>query len=119
MFMLDLVSWWYGSGWTGRLGSTRRRLAGLAEVFSIAILLRTLFAPWRRIVTYPGASIEARLRALSDNFISRCVGFTARFFVLLAAAVSFVGLCVFGVLEAILWPLLPLLAILLIIKGLL
>jgi len=118
MFMLDLFSWWYGSGWTGILSSTRRRLAGLAEMFSIATLLRTLFAPWRRIITYPGASIDTKLRALGDNFISRCIGFTVRFFVLLAAAVSFVFLCVAGVLELVLWPLLPLLAIFLLVKGL-
>jgi hypothetical protein len=116
--MLDLVGWWYGSGWTGRLNSTRRRLAGLAEAFSITTLLRTLFSPWRRIVTYPGASIDAKLRALGDNLISRCVGFTVRFFTLLAAAAAFLGLCIAGMLELILWPLLPLLAILLIVKGL-
>ena len=116
--MLDLVGWWYGSGWTGILNSTRRRLGGLAEMFSITILLRTLFAPWRRIITYPGASIDARLRALGDNFISRCIGFTVRFFVLLAAAISFLVLCVIGALEAILWPLLPLATILLLVKGL-
>jgi hypothetical protein len=119
MFMLDLVSWWYGSGWAGVLGRTRHRLTGLAEMFSITTLLHTLFAPWRRIITYPGASMDARLRALGDNALSRCVGFTVRFFVLLAAAVSFVGLCVAAVLELVLWPLLPVIAIVLIVKGLL
>lgn len=119
MFMLDLFSWWYGSGWTGVLAATRRRLGGLSEAFSTKTLLHTLFSPWRRIITYPGASIEDKFRAFGDNLISRFVGFTVRFFVLLAAAASFVFLCIAGILELVLWPLVPLIAIGLIIWGLL
>jgi hypothetical protein len=118
MFMLDLFRWWYGSGWTGVLRATLRRLQGLAEAFSTTILLHTLFAPWKRIISYPGAGIDATLRALADNFISRCIGFTVRFFVLIAAALSFVVLCIVGLLEIVVWPLLPLLALALIVKGL-
>jgi hypothetical protein len=118
MFMLDLLGWWYGAGWTGVLSATRRRLNGLSEAYSTKILLHTLFAPWRRIITYPGAGIDAKLRALGDNLVSRCVGFTVRIFVLLAAAVSFVLLCVAGLLELVLWPLLPFLAVAAIIWGL-
>jgi hypothetical protein len=119
MFILDLFSWWYGSGWFGVLAATRRRLRGLAEAFSINILLHTLFAPWKRIITYPGAGVEAKVRAIADNLVSRFVGFTVRFIVLLSAAVSFVGLCLVGLAELIVWPLLPLLAIALIVKGVL
>lgn len=119
MFMLDLVGWWYGSGWSGVLRATQRRMAGLAETFSTKTLLHTLFAPWRRIITYPGAGIDAKLRAIGDNLVSRCVGFTVRFFVLVAAAVSFAFLCIAGLLEIIVWPLLPFLALALIVKGLL
>jgi hypothetical protein len=118
MFMLDLFSWWYGSGWAGVLTATRQRLGGLAEVYSTKTLLQTLFAPWRRIITYPGASIDTKLRAFGDNLISRFVGFTVRFFVLLAAAVSFALLCIAGLLELVVWPFVPFIAIGLIIWGL-
>ena len=117
--MLDLFVWWYGNGWTGVLRATRRRLAGLAAAFSIATLLKTLFAPWKRIITYPGAGLDAKLRALGDNLISRFVGFMVRIVALLAALVSFVGLCLVGLAELIIWPLLPLIAAVLIVKGLL
>jgi len=119
MFMLDLFSWWYGSGWAGVLASTRHRFADLAETFSVRTLVLTLFSPWRRIITYPGASIEAKLRAIGDNLVSRFVGFMVRFFVLLAAAISFLFLCLAGVLELVLWPLIPFIAVALIIKGIL
>ncbi len=119
MVILGLFSWWYGRGWAGVLKSTQHRLASLGEMFSIKILLNTLFAPWRRIITYPGAGLDARLRALGDNLVSRCVGFTVRFFVLLAAGVAFLCMIAVGILELVVWPLTPLLAAALIVKGLL
>lgn len=117
--MLGLFSWWYGAGWKGILGATNRRLAALADMFSLNILLRTLFAPWKRVVTDPGASLDAKLRAFGDNLVSRAVGFTVRLFVLLAAAVSFVAIIIASIIELVAWPLLPILGVALIVKGLL
>ena len=119
MFVLDLLSWWYGSGWAGVLRATRQHLSGLAEAFSLTILLRTLFAPWKRIVSAPGAGLDAKLQAMGDNLISRFVGFTVRFLVLLTAAVAFVVFCAVGLAELLLWPLLPLAALALIVRGML
>lgn len=119
MFMLGLLSWWYGKGWTGVLTSTQRRLTALSDMFSIRILLLTLFSPWRRIITYPGAGIDAKLRAFGDNLVSRCIGFTVRIFVLVTAGVAFAVTAALGVAEALLWPLTPLAALALIVKGLL
>ena len=70
--------------------------------------MRTLFAPWRRIITYPGAGLEAHVRAATDNLVSRMVGFMVRLMVLFAAAVIlfFVAVVSFAVL--VIWPLLPL-----------
>jgi hypothetical protein len=119
MFVLDLLSWWYGSGWAGVIGATQRRLQGLNEAFSAHILLRTLFAPWKRIVTAPSGALDAKLQALGDNLVSRAVGFTVRFFVLLTAGLAFTALCIVGLAELIVWPLLPLVAVGLIVKGVL
>ncbi len=118
MVMFSLFNWWYGAGWAGVIRSTQRRLTTLAGMFSIAILLRTLFSPWKRIITYPGAGIDAKFRAFGDNLVSRCIGFTIRLFVLVAAAVSFVLLSAMGLLELIAWPLVPVAGIVLIMKGL-
>jgi hypothetical protein len=119
MFMLGLFSWWYGAGWKGVLSATGRRLSSLADMFSVTILLRTLFSPWKRIISYPGASLDARLRAFGDNLVSRVIGFTVRFFVLLAASVAFVLLLAAGLVELVVWPLLPIAAVALLVKGLL
>lgn len=111
MLAVDFFRWWYGPGWTGVIKAIRRRLNTLAAMFSVSVLLRTLFSPWRRIMTYPGSGLAAHMRALGDNIISRCVGFVVRILALLAASCSFIALLVFGVIQLIVWPLLPFAAI--------
>ena len=82
--MLSFFSWWYGPGLVGLVRAIQRRMQQLADMFSVAILLRTLFSPWRRIITYPGAGLEAHLRAMLDNMVSRVIGLLVRISVLLA-----------------------------------
>lgn len=107
MLIFELAAWWYLSGW---LRAGQRSLAWISSIwrtFSAAILLRTMFAPWRRITTAPGRTLDAKFRAMIDNLISRTVGFTLRILILLAAAVM-TGLTAIGSLAwALAWPLLP------------
>jgi hypothetical protein len=119
MFMLDLFSWWYGAGWSGVLKATGRRMQSLSDMFSINTLLHTLFSPWKRIISYPGAGLEAKMRAFGDNLVSRAIGFTIRIFVLFTAFLAFIFLCLAGIVELIFWPLLPFAALALIVKGIL
>lgn len=80
-------------------------------MFSVPSLMRTLFAPWKRIVTNPGAGLNAHLSAIGDNLVSRAIGFTVRVFVLIAALVSIVIIVAVGVVQIVLWPLVPLLIV--------
>jgi hypothetical protein len=117
--MLEYVRWWYGRGWAGALKRATHNLSVLAELFSVAILLRTLFAPWKRIISYPGAGLDAHLRAFLDNLVSRFIGFFVRIMVLLSAGVMFVAVWFFSYIQVIVWPFLPPLGIVLIVWGLL
>ena len=119
MLAVAFIRWWYGAGWKTLARNVQRRGQRTIDSFSVPTLVRTLFAPWKRIVTKPGAGIDAHLRAMGDNAISRLVGFTVRLTVLLSAGVSLMLLMLFGVVQIILWPLLPPAAIALIIGGLL
>jgi hypothetical protein len=92
-------------------------LGGIYKAFSVPILLRTLFAPWKRIVSYPGASLDAKLRAFGDNIVSRAVGFVVRMLVLMTAVVIEFGALVIGSIGIILWPLVPLVIVALIVKA--
>jgi hypothetical protein len=86
-------------------------------MFSVPILIRTLFAPWRRIITYPGATIDAKLRAAGDNMVSRVVGFSVRSMVLFSAGVMLVLVAAVAALQLIIWPLIPVAVVVAIVKG--
>jgi len=118
MLVASFFSWWYGVGWAKVMRSLEPRLQTVLDNFSVSQLLKTLFAPWRRIVTYPGRSLGERFRALGDNLVSRVIGFIVRIIVLLAAAVTLLIIVVLTLAEVIIWPLLPLAVPGLLIAGL-
>lgn len=107
MLVVAFFSWWYGKGWQGVAKSIGPRLRNVASTFSVSQLSRTLFAPWRRIITYPGDSLGDRLRAWGDNVFSRAIGFVVRLIVLFAALITMIFVLVFSIVEIIVWPLLP------------
>lgn len=119
MLVLQMFVWWYGPGWKAAAKSIGRGVGGISRLFSIPILLRTLFAPWKRIVSYPGSSLDAKLRAYGDNIVSRAIGFVVRLLVLLTALVMSGLAAVAGLLSFVLWPLVPFAAVALCIKGIL
>ncbi len=118
MLMLEYVKWWYGPGWAHIVVLSKKRVATVSELFSIAILLRTLFAPWKRIVSYPGAGLDAHFRAFIDNLVSRVIGFFIRVSVLIAAVFVFISLSVVNVIQIISWPLVPIGAVIFLVWGL-
>lgn len=109
MFMVvsELFIWWYGQGWKRVVANASARLLKVSHMFSVPILLRTLLAPWRRIITYPGASLQDKLHAMGDNLVSRAVGFTVRITVLIAAGVLLSGTGLVSLLMIVAWPLVP------------
>lgn len=117
MLLVAFVQWWYGPGWRDASSRLAARIRATFLTFSVPILLRTMFAPWRRIITYPGASLQDRMRAVVDNLVSRAVGFAVRLFALLAALIIVAIYVTFGGLLLILWPILPLLGPALIVGG--
>ena len=114
---LAFFGWWYGAGWRQVARNVGLRLTKTSHMFSVPILLRTLFAPWRRIMTYPGAGLGERVRALGDNLVSRAVGFTVRIFVLVTVSVLLLLVGIAGIIEIALWPLAPLGVVVAIVKG--
>ncbi len=112
MLIVEFFTWWYGRGFIELFRRFSGLMSSVWQRFSVSILLKTLFAPWRRITTEGGRSMQEQSRALLDNLISRLVGFTIRFFVIIAALVSMVLLSVIGVILIIGWPLAPPLVVL-------
>lgn len=117
--MLQLFSWWYGRGWRLAWTDIQKRLIGVAHAFSVPILLQTLWAPWRRIVTVPGAGLDAKVRAMGDNLVSRCIGFTVRTLVLLTAGLLLAVTLVISLTIVVIWPFIPAAILALIVIGIL
>ena len=117
MLTVAFVRWWYGAGWQLIQHNVRRRLQRTRDSFSVPTLVQTLFAPWKRIVTAPGAGIDAHFRAMVDNTVSRLVGFTIRLTVLFSAGLCLLGIGLIGMLQIALWPLMPLLIIACLVLG--
>jgi hypothetical protein len=110
MLFMAFISWWYGAGWSGTVKQTQRHLAGLSQNFSIAILITTLFAPWKQMDAFGGVSqsLGDKFRRSVDKFISRFVGFMVRSMTLLAAIISVSVLLLFRLVWIAIWPCLPL-----------
>lgn len=119
MLATAFISWWYGAGW--KLVATRvaKRLDKTLASFSVPSLARTLFAPWKRVVSAPGAGIAAHFRAFIDNTVSRFVGFGVRLTVLIAASISWATIALLGLIQMIIWPMVPPLVVICLVKGLL
>jgi hypothetical protein len=119
MMFTQFCIWWYGRGWHGIATSFPRRINKIAEAFSVHMLTRTLFSPWRRIISYPGASMGDHFNAMLDNMVSRVIGFLVRLFVLIGAGIAFVGITLITGVEILLWPCIPLAIIGVIVVGIL
>ncbi len=117
MLALAFFRWWYGRGWKDSFNNSLGLINQVAQSFSVETLLKTLFSPWRRIMSMPGAGISGHIQAAIDNLVSRFVGFWVRIFVLLSALVLSLLALVVGVVYSVAWPLLPPAAVVLIILG--
>lgn len=122
MLVISFVQWWYGRGYKDYLAKFVDRLKDMADFFSIRLLIRNLFAPFRQIATEKSANLALsdRLHAFADLMVSRMVGATIRFFLLIIGTVLLIIRAVVGFVIMVMWPLMPLAiaaAIILYVKG--
>jgi hypothetical protein len=119
MLFVEFFRWWYGEGWR-QVGRGAVNLVNKVQLsFSVPILINTLFAPWKRIITPPGRSIDDKFRAMLDNLVSRTVGFFVRIFSLVSAVILILLAGIIGFSIALFWPLIPALALLSAVKAVL
>lgn len=112
MLVLSLLRWWYGDGWRQYGRSIALRLDGVMDYFSIDLLLKTLFQPFRQISTgRVDGPLEVKLRAMADKLISRVIGAMIRVTILLIGLVAIFTQAVLGLLTMALWTIVPLLPV--------
>lgn len=105
---MGLLRWWYIDGWLGQLQKIRGSFARMADRFSIGLLLRTLFAPFRQISTdEQGRDISSKLAVFVDKLISRIIGGIMRTTMVIVGSVTLCLLAVLSLIRLLVWPLIP------------
>lgn len=109
---MGIFSWWYGAGWKQRLVMLREHLGSTADYFSIDLLLKTLFSPYRQISAgQVRGSINVQMRAFFDRLISRIIGAIVRTFMIIFGAVTMLLQVIIGGALLMLWGIIPLLPV--------
>lgn len=108
MLFIALFSWWYTAGWTQLGARALNRIASVLDFFSVGLLLKSLFAPFRQIsVGSVQGSLSVKLRAWGDKQISRAIGAMVRLTVILFGLLAMLMMCIVSVGLLLLWPLVP------------
>ncbi len=117
--MILYFSWWYGYLPRRLFLAFKASVITLLDLFSVKILFKTLFSPWKRdLISTEGLSIQEKIQIWTLNLASRFIGFLVKTFVLITFVVVFaVAIIVFAALFC-LWIAFPLAIIALIILGL-
>jgi hypothetical protein len=121
MLIVGILSWWYGEGWKQRVVMQREKLASTMDYFSIDLLLRTFFSPFRQISAGKvNGPIGVQLRAFSDRLISRVIGAMVRLFMIVIGTLAIIMYIVIGAAWLIVWafvPFLPIIGAVLFLAG--
>ena len=121
MFIVGILSWWYGAGWRQRLVMLKERLATTLDYFSIDLLAKTLFAPFRQISAGKvNGPLGVKMHAFFDRLISRAIGAMVRSTTIVIGVGAIFVHSVIGAITLIVWafvPILPIIGIILFASG--
>ncbi len=110
MFIVGLLSWWYGAGWVAQAKRVRERITSAADYFSISLLATTLFSPFRQISAgRVGGPLAVQWRAFIDRLISRCIGAFVRLVMILLGCITIAAISCFAAVSLAMWAIIPLL----------
>lgn len=109
MIIMDALGWWYSRGWVWALQQLFViRIQHIAEFFSLADLLKTLFKPFRQdVINTRNAPIGVQLQAFGGNIISRIFGLIIRTTLIITGLFVILFHTILAVVAAVVWPLLP------------
>ena len=112
LLVTELLRWWYGDGWRHRAQLIMNRLDGTIDYFSMDLLLKTLFSPFRQISAGKvDGPLGVQMRALIDRLFSRVIGAFIRLSILLIGSVTIALQITIGFIVLVLWAVIPFLPI--------
>ncbi len=121
MVIVWALSWWYGAGLKARFAIFVERMAKTADYFSIDLLIKSLFSPFRQISAGKvRGPLAVQWRAFLDRVISRMIGAMIRSAVIVVGALWLATQCFIGIILLAGWvvvPLLPIVGFILMASG--
>lgn len=121
MLIASFISWWWLGGVRQLWHRLLNKLDATRDYFSIGLLLRTLFQPFRMIDagTVDGP-LEMKIRAAIDRLVSRLIGGLIRLTLMLIGLVAIFLQIIFSLFYMLFWivlPILPAVGVVLFILG--
>ena len=119
MVMLSMITWWYLDGLKDQFSRVRKMLGRVNDQFSIKLLLKTLFHPFRMIDADKnyGPSLGGKVQAWFDKLISCMIGGVIRTVVVIVGIIMLFLTLIFCVVRLVFWVILPILPIIILITG--
>lgn len=113
MLFVNFISWWYGSGFRGFVSRVWLQFVKLADFFSIGLLLKTLFTPFRLIDANPnyGDSLDAKMRAGIDKLTACLIGGMIRSTMILVGLLAIFVTSIINLMRLIIWLFMPILPV--------
>ena len=113
MLMVGFLQWWYTRGWARFMEGFLNRLRGLTDFFSLGLLVKTFFSPFRQISAYgdDNASLQQQFAQFWDKMLSRIIGAVVRFLIIIGGIVTLFVVTTVGFVLTLAWPLMPLMPI--------
>ena len=109
MAIVGIFWWWYGAGWLAAVKRVIEKISGLYDYFSIDLLLKTLFSPFRQISAgRVDGPLNIVIRAFFDRLLSRVIGAIVRTIVVFIGLFSLAVAVILGLAYIISWALIPL-----------
>ena len=121
MVIMGFFLWWYSDGWKRLLRVASDKLASIFDYFSIDLLVRSLFSPFRQISAGSvQGPLPVQLRAFVDQLFSRVIGAVVRTIMIFIGTISIIGAAIYQLLKICLWavvPVLPLVGLVMMFIG--
>lgn len=114
-------SWHYGRGFKELIVNSKNLAVFVLHLFSIRILLSTLFSPFQRLKSESngsGLNMEDMLGNIVVNLIMRLLGFLMRIVVIIIGLISFIIAIALMLISWIIWLALPFIIIFLFFSSL-
>ena len=88
----------------------------LYDTFSLGLLLKTLFAPWRQISAgQVRGPIGVQIRAFFDRLFLRIIGGFIRTVTLIVGLIALCVMLLVGLMRIVVWPLVPIMPLVMVL----